>query len=100
MEHVYSIMPLVEDHFEERVADLIDQYQRRITSCPLFLMTLIPEGDPVIDKAENFSRIYARYREALSAAGVPSGILVQSSLGHGAALPLPPFNGWSAFRTV
>ena len=50
MEHVYSIMPLAEDHFEERVADLIDQYQRRITTCPLFLMTLVPEGDPVINK--------------------------------------------------
>ena len=25
MEHVYSIMPLAEDHFEERVADLIEK---------------------------------------------------------------------------
>ena len=46
MEHVYSITPLAEDHFEERIADLVDQYERGITTCPLFMMTLVPEGDP------------------------------------------------------
>lgn len=98
MEHTYSIMPLAEDHFEERVADLIDQYKRRITSCPLFVMTLIPEGDPVINKAERFARIYARYRDALSAAGVPSGVLVQSSLGHNnASVTLAPFQRMVGF---
>ena len=98
MEHVYSIMPLAEDHFEERVADLIDQYQRRITSCPLFVMTLIPEGDPVIDKAEKFCRIFARYRDALAAAGVPCGVLVQSSLGHNNASVTPaPFQHMIGF---
>ena len=45
MEHVYSIMPLAEDHFEERICDLVDRYKRRITSCPLFDMTLVPEGE-------------------------------------------------------
>lgn len=97
MEHVYSIMPLAEDHFEERVADLVDQYRRRITSCPLFVMTLQPEGDPVIDKAEGFSRIYARYRDALAAEGVPSGVLVQSSLGHSGAITPAPFQRMVGF---
>ena len=97
MDHVYSIVPLAEDHFAERVADLVDQYKRRITSCPLFLMTLIPEGDPVIDKAESFSRIYARYRDALAAFGVPSGLLVQSSLGHGGAITPAPFQRMVGF---
>ena len=99
MEHVYSIMPLAEDHFEERVADLIDQYQRRITTCPLFLMTLVPEGDPVINKAESFSRIYARYRDALAAAGVPSGVLVQSTLGHTGSITRAPFQLMVGFTT-
>ena len=99
MEHVYSIMPLAEDHFEERLADIIDQYQRKITSCPLFLMTLVPEGDPVIDKAEGFSRIYARYRDALAAAGVPSGVLVQSSLGHTSPITPAPFQRMVGFTT-
>ena len=97
MEHVYSIMPLAEDHFEERVADLVDQYRRRITSCPLFVMTLIPEGDPVIDKAEAFCRIFARYRDALAAEGVPCGVLVQSSLGHGAEITPAPFQRMVGF---
>lgn len=97
MEHVYSIMPLAEDHFSERLADLVDQYRRRITTCPLFVMTLVPEGDPVIDKAEGFSRIYARYRDALLAEGVPSGVLVQSSLGHNSAITPAPFQRMIGF---
>ena len=98
LNHVYSVTPLAEDHFEERVADIIGQYRRRITTCPLFLMTLIPEGDPVIDKATEFCRIYARYREALTAAGVPSGVLVQSSLGHNnASVTLAPYQRMVGF---
>ena len=99
MEHVYSIVPLAEDHFEERISDLVDQYERRITSCPLFMMTLVPEGDPVIDKAEGFSRIYARYRDALAARGVPSGVLVQSSLGHTGSITPAPFQLMVGFTT-
>ena len=37
MEHMYSIMPLDEVHFDEIVADIRDQYERRISSCPLFI---------------------------------------------------------------
>ena len=99
MEHVYSITPLAEDHFEERIADLVDQYERGITTCPLFMMTLVPEGDPVIDKAEIFSRIYARYRDALAARGVPSGVLVQSTLGHTGTITPAPFQLMVGFTT-
>ena len=62
-------------------------------------MTLVPEGDPVIDKAEIFCRIYARYRDALVAAGVPSGVLVQSSLGHTAPITRAPFQLMVGFTT-
>ena len=87
----YSMMPLVTYHFDEMVADIKDQYRRKVTTCPLFIMTLVPEGDPVWDKAGKMCEKYERFREALDADGVPSGVLIQASLGHGYDINLAPF---------
>ena len=56
MEHIYSVIPLLEDHFEERVADAIDQYRRGVTSCPLYEILLQPEGDRVTATAQHENR--------------------------------------------
>lgn len=100
MLYTYSITPLVEDHFEERVADLISQHARGISTCPLFLVKLEPQGDPVWHPSEQYARVYRRYKERLDEAGVPSGFLLQSTFGHGnwtpAAAPyqkMEPING-------
>ena len=85
MLYTYSVTPLFEDHFEERVADLIDQHKRNISLMPLFCTIIQPEGTPLWNKGENIARIYRRYKEALDKAGVPSGILLQSTFGHGTA---------------
>ena len=87
----YSMMPLVTDHFDEMVDDITEQYRRGITTCPLFIMTLVPEGAPVWDKAGKLCEKYERFRDALEARGVPSGVLVQASLGHGYDINLAPF---------
>lgn len=59
----FSMMPLNVVHFDDMCADIKDQYRRGITTCPLFIMTLVPEGDPVWDKAgpmcEKFGRLLA-----------------------------------------
>ena len=85
MLYTYSVIPLVEDHFEERVADLIAQNKRNISTCPLFSVVIQPQGDPVWHRGPEIARVYARYKARLDAAGVPSGILLQSTLGHGTA---------------
>ena len=85
MLYTYSVTPLFEDHFEERVADLIDQHKRNISLMPLFCTNIQPEGTPLWNKGENIARIYRRYKEELDKAGVPSGVLLQSTLGHGTA---------------
>lgn len=90
MLYTYSVTPLFEDHFEERLADIIDQYRRGITTCPLFIVYLEPEGNPVWKKAPAQAALYRRYKERLDAVGVPSGILVQSSFGHGTTAVSPP----------
>ena len=47
----YSVTHLKEDHFEERCQDIIDLVKRNVITMPLFCMTLVPEGNPVWDKA-------------------------------------------------
>ncbi|MBR2404302.1 MAG: hypothetical protein IKA95_01435 [Clostridia bacterium] len=49
MMYTYSIMPLTEQNFDDICNDVIDQYKRDISTCPLFKMTLVPEGNPVWD---------------------------------------------------
>lgn len=83
MLYTYSVTPLFEDHFEETVRDLVDQYKRKISSCPMFIMKIHAEGTPPWSKARRQSEIYRRYKERLDAVGVPSGVLLQSTLGHG-----------------
>ena len=80
--HLYTIMPLIEAHMDEYCEDIRRQYEQGVASCVLFCMTLVPEGDPPVDKAEILSGIYAKYKEKLDAMGIPSGVLVQASIGH------------------
>ena len=82
----YSIMHLDTEHLEEICQDIKYQYENGITDCPLFMMTLMPEGTPVVPKAEQLSEKYKLFRDRLLADNVPSGILVQASIGHGYAL--------------
>ncbi|MBR4335904.1 MAG: hypothetical protein IKP74_05555 [Clostridia bacterium] len=91
MLYSYSVTPLKDDHFAERCADIVDLHKRGVITMPLFEMVLVPEGDPVWDKVGPAAQTFARYREALEKEGVPAGILVQASLGHGYDLTLAPF---------
>ena len=87
----YSVTPLKEDNFEERVRDIVQMHKDRVITMPLFNMTLVPEGNPVWDKATKMCELYAKYKKALDAEGVPSGILIQASMGHGYVLTPNPF---------
>lgn len=64
---------------------------------PLFKMVLVPEGDPVWDKARTQCKLYARYRDALAPYGVKTGVLIQASLGHGYPLTPSPFQRYLNF---
>ena len=81
--YTYSIMRLNMDHFDAICADIKDQYLRDISTCPLFCMTLVPEGEPVWDKVSRMCEQYARFRDALEPEGIPTGVLIQASMGHG-----------------
>ena len=80
--YTYSIMPLNPDHFDEIVEDVRAQFRNGVSSCPLFMIKLVPEGIPAWDKAEKAAKIFRRFKEALDRDGILVGILVQATLGH------------------
>lgn len=45
----YSVMPLDAAHLEEICADVKRQYESGTADLVLFMMNLVPEGNPVID---------------------------------------------------
>ena len=92
----YSIMSLDEEHIDEFCADIEYQIKNNIATAPLFSMTLTPEGDPVIDKAAMYCEVYKKYKAKLDEKGLPSGVLIQASIGHGSRKldrpsPLPKY---------
>ena len=79
----YSIMPLDTDHLDEICEDIREQYESGVATCALFKMTLVPEGNPPVDKAKIFCEKYDLFKEKLSSMGLSCGVLVQASIGHG-----------------
>ena len=80
---LFSIMSHDTDHIDEICEDIRHQYETGVTTMPLFWMTLVPEGNPPIKKAEMKCEQYKYFKEKLDKNGVPNGILVQASIGHG-----------------
>ena len=79
----YSIMPLDTEHIDEICQDIKHQYENGIATCALFKMTLVPEGNPVVDKAKIFCEQYDLFKEKLHSMGLSCGVLVQATIGHG-----------------
>lgn len=83
MKHLYSIMNLDISHLDEICEDIAYQYKNGVTNYALFKMTLVPEGTPPTNKAEIYSDKYALFKERLDKMGIPNGVLVQATMGHG-----------------
>ena len=79
----YSIMRLDDDHVDEYCEDIKYQLENGIATMPLFAMTLTPEGVPPINKAAMLCDTYVKYKSKLDRMGLPSGVLIQASIGHG-----------------
>ena len=85
----FSIMSLDELHINEICEDIKNQYENGTASMALFCLKLVPEGDPLIPKAEQQCAVYAKFKEKLDSMELKSGILVQCTLGHGYPLNKP-----------
>lgn len=95
----FTVMPLDCGHVDEICLDIQQQYEQGVADCPLFKMTLVPEGDPPVDKAKAFCEQYKMFHNRLSELGIPSGVLVQASIGHGWKLSAPfPYQRFTGLR--
>lgn len=83
---LFTIVPLNVEYVDEICADIKQQCEQGVADCALFSMYLVPEGTPPVDKATPFCEKYSVFKQKLDKLGVKSGILVQSSMGHGRAL--------------
>ncbi len=83
MKYTFSIVRLDSEHIDEICRDIEYQYNSGIASMPLFSMTLVPEGKVPVNKAAIFCEKYKLFKERLDKMNVPSGVLVQASIGHG-----------------
>lgn len=79
----YSIMSLDTENLEEICEDIKKQYETGVSTCPLFKMTLVPEGKVPVNKAEILSEKYMMFKQRLDRDNIPNGILVQATIGHG-----------------
>jgi hypothetical protein len=75
-------MPMRKDFITETVEDIREQYESGVTTCPLFIFYLVPEGNPVWDKVSAQVELYAKYKKELDFYGIKSGVLLQSTIGH------------------
>ena len=81
----FSIIPLnYVEHIEEICDDIAYQIKNGIATMPLFSAPLFPEGTPAFDKASEHCSVYRKFKKRLDKMGIPSGVLIQSSIGHGA----------------
>jgi len=79
----YSIMPLDLENIDEICEDILEQHKNKVANCFLFKMTLVPEGNPPIKKAEMLCEVYDAFKEKLEPLGIKIGMLMQASIGHG-----------------
>lgn len=78
------VVPLDVEHRFEMAEDLRQLRDAGVLSEVAFSLTLVPEGNPVIDKAAILGKRFATMREALGTDfGLPVGILLQATIGHG-----------------
>ena len=98
--HNYTIMPLDTDHLEEICQDIKLQYENGTATCALFMMTLVPEGDPPVDKVGQLCKKYDLFRDRLAGMGLGSGVLVQASIGHGWVLSkMYPYQSYTGINS-
>lgn len=96
---LYTIMPLDAENIDAICADVRSQYEEGVATMPLFMMKLVPEGNPPADKADVYCEKYKIFKKKLDSMKIPSGVLVQASIGHGWLLGERfPYQGYVNFN--
>ena len=78
-----NVVPLLIDHADEVCADLKELFNNNAIDSAAFIFTLVPEGNPPFDKAKELVSRFKVFQEKLQGSGMPVGILLQATMGHG-----------------
>lgn len=81
--NMINVTPLIPGHEAEIAADLKKMFQDGVIASAAWCLTLVPEGQPVIDKASRLAELVAAHQAHLAGSGIPLGILLQATMGHG-----------------
>lgn len=85
LEHPFiDVVPLIEGAAAERAACAALMASNTPVNAIAYSCSLVPEGAPAAEKAEEFARMYREASAAVAhACALPQGILFQSTMGHG-----------------
>ena len=78
-----NILPLLVEHADELAEQQRELFQSGAIDSVAFSFTLVPEGIPPLDKAGECTRRFRVFQEKLRPLGIPCGILLQATWGHG-----------------
>ena len=82
---VFNIVPASEGMEKELAEDIVRIQKDRIADTSLMIFTLVPEGNPPIDKIAILGKRFQKVREHINGRA-NWGILLQATLGHGYVL--------------
>ena len=77
-----SSLTFAETHGDEVVEDLLDLHQKGAIDSVAFSLTYTPEGNPIINKAQDYMKLFRIMKEKLQGK-MPVGALLQATMGHG-----------------
>ncbi len=96
----YSIMPSNiqnDSQIIEIANDIEYQYKEGISNLAIFSMSLHIDSVPIRDKVTGYCENYLKIKKELDKRGLKSGILIQSTIGHGARKFPQPYQEYIRF---
>ncbi len=88
----FHVMPLIPGHEGELAADAQRLLESGVCTHVACMMTLVPESDPPVNKAQILGQRFEAFRQAFKGDPGKVGILAQATIGHGWAPDEPaPF---------
>lgn len=79
----YHVMPLLPGHEADLAADAERLLATGVCTHVAAIMTLVPESDPPVDKAQILGEGFVAFRNAFKGDAGRVGILAQATIGHG-----------------
>lgn len=78
-----AVQPFFGNRAEESAADMRRLARETFVDSVAMVCTIVPEGDPAVDKAAALAPMFADVKARLAGSGLKTGILLQATMGHG-----------------